>query len=150
VLLTAMLGYALGRVIVQPLDRLTGRCEKVRMRPRYRPRSYEGRRGRLPHQVFNDMVMRLHEPSGLERLSVTIAHGSRQPAPDDGALKTRCSARGGSSRVAVLLADVDYFKSYNDAHGHPAGTSAEASRESCAGDAMSIRWRVTAARSSSC
>src|SRR5207249_9424658 len=75
-------------------------------------------------EVFNDMVARLRESRrGLERLSVTddlTGLYNRRYVMDTLANEVRRSRRL-DHPCALLMADVDHFKEYNDAYGHLAG-----------------------------
>jgi diguanylate cyclase (GGDEF)-like protein len=75
-------------------------------------------------EVFNNMVARLREGHDeLERLSVTdplTGLYNRRRMMEALENEVRRSRRL-KHTFAVLLADVDNFKRYNDAHGHPAG-----------------------------
>jgi diguanylate cyclase (GGDEF)-like protein len=120
-----LLGYFLGLLIVRPLDRLTKGAAKVAAGDLDvdLPVVTSGEVGYLT-EVFNDMVARLRAGrQELERLSVTD--------PLTGLYNRRWMMEGLESEVrrsrrlkhtfAVLMGDVDHFKGYNDAHGHPAG-----------------------------
>jgi diguanylate cyclase (GGDEF)-like protein len=119
------LGYALGLFIVRPLDRLTRGVAKVAGGDLDvdLPVATSGEVGYLT-EVFNDMVARLRESrSELERLSVTdhlTGLNNRRrlmEALENEVLRSRRLKH----TFAVLIADVDDFKRYNDTHGHPAG-----------------------------
>jgi len=119
------LGYALGLFIVRPLDRLTRGAAKVATGDLDvdLPVETGGEVGYLT-QVFNNMVSRLRASRGeLERLSVTdhlTGLSNRRRMMEALENEVRRSRRL-KHNFAVLLADVDHFKQYNDAHGHPAG-----------------------------
>ncbi len=119
------LGYALGLFIVRPLNRLARGAAKVATGDLEvdLPAAMSGEVGYLT-EVFNDMVARLrasrHE---LERLSVTdhlTGLNNRRRMMEVLENEVRRSRRL-KHTFAVLMANVDYFKEYNDAHGHPAG-----------------------------
>jgi diguanylate cyclase (GGDEF)-like protein len=132
-------GYRFGRLIARPLDRLTQAAAEVAGGDLAvdLPDGGRGEVGALT-AVFNHMVSRLregrreldainetlrHKNEELERLSVTDGlTGLRnhrflmQRIKEEGVRSNR-NERG----FAVLMADVDHFKSYNDTFGHPAG-----------------------------
>jgi diguanylate cyclase (GGDEF)-like protein len=121
----ATLGYVLGVVIVRPLNRLTRGAAKVAAGDLAvdLPIASGGEVGYLT-EVFNNMVARLRTSrEELELLSVTD--------PMTGLYNRRRMMEVLENEVrrsqhlehtfAVLMADVDHFKQYNDAHGHPAG-----------------------------
>ena len=119
------LGYLLGTLIVRPLDRLTKGAAKVAAGDLGvdLPVVTGGEMGSLT-EVFNNMVARLREGHDeLERLSVTdplTGLYNRRRMMEALENEVRRSRRL-KHTFAVLLADVDNFKRYNDAHGHPAG-----------------------------
>jgi diguanylate cyclase (GGDEF)-like protein len=138
-LAAAMVAYALGIFIVRPLDRLTHGVAEVAAGDLQvdLPAGGGAEVGYLT-TVFNHMVARLREGrreldaintmlkmknEELERLSVTdgltglanhrlLIHRLIQEG-------MRADTTGG--QFAVLMADVDHFKQYNDEFGHPAG-----------------------------
>jgi diguanylate cyclase (GGDEF)-like protein len=119
------LGYFLGLLIVRPLDRLTKGAAKVAAGDLEvdLPVVTGGEVGYLT-QVFNNMVARLREShQELERLSATdplTGLFNRRRMMEALDHEVRRSRRLKHS-FAVLMADVDHFKRYNDANGHPAG-----------------------------
>jgi diguanylate cyclase (GGDEF)-like protein len=119
------LGYFLGLLIVRPLDRLTQGAAKVAGGDLEvdLPVVTGGEVGYLT-QVFNNMVARLREShQELERLSATdplTGLFNRRRMMESLDHEVRRSRRLKHS-FAVLMADVDHFKRYNDANGHPAG-----------------------------
>lgn len=119
------LGYALGLFIVRPLDRLTRGAAKVAGGDLYvdLPVETGGEVGYLT-EVFNNMVARLRSGRDeLERLSVTdhlTGLNNRRRLMEALENEVRRSRRL-RHKFTVLIADVDNFKQYNDAHGHPAG-----------------------------
>jgi len=119
------LGYFLGLLIVRPLDRLTQGAAKVAAGDLEvdLPVVTGGEVGYLT-DVFNNMVTRLRESrQELERLSVTdplTGLYNRRRMMEALEHEVRRSRRL-KHTFAVLMADVDNFKRYNDAYGHPAG-----------------------------
>lgn len=137
--LAAASAYRLGRLIVRPLDRLivgasevaagdlavdlpeTGRGEVASLTRVFNHMVSRLREGRRELDTINDMLRQKNEE--LERLSVT---DSLTGLANHRALMHRLEAettRYGRTRreFSVLMADVDDFKQYNDAFGHPAG-----------------------------
>jgi diguanylate cyclase (GGDEF)-like protein len=134
-----LVAYALGIFIVRPLDRLTKGVAEVASGDLQvdLPASGGAEVGYLT-TVFNHMVTRLREGrreldaintmlkkknEELERLSVTdgltgLANHRLliQKLIQEG---MRADTTGGG--FAVIMADVDHFKQYNDEFGHPAG-----------------------------
>jgi diguanylate cyclase (GGDEF)-like protein len=119
------LGYFLGLLIVRPLSRLTQGAAKVAAGDLEvdLPVVTGGEVAYLTN-VFNNMVARLRESrQELERLSVTdplTGLFNRRWMMDALEHEVRRSRRL-KHNFAVIMADVDYFKRFNDAHGHPAG-----------------------------
>ncbi|MGI8497113.1 MAG: sensor domain-containing diguanylate cyclase [Gemmatimonadaceae bacterium] len=132
-------GYRFGLLIVRPLDRLTGGAIEVAAGDLAvdLPEAGGGEVGALT-TVFNHMVSRLREGrreldvinatlrsknEELERLSVTdgltglVNHRFlMQRLKDEGVRSYR-----NNREFSVLMADVDHFKEFNDAFGHPEG-----------------------------
>jgi len=121
---------ALGLIIVRPLGRLSGAAAKVAAGDLsvQLPTGGTGELGYLT-QVFNTMVARLRERESageLERLSVTDAlTGLYNRRHLMGTLANEVQRSRRLRRTfAVLLADVDHFKQYNDTRGHLPGDAA--------------------------
>ena len=124
-IVTATAAYQLGRIIVRPLERLQEGAKRV----------MGGDLGvDLPvvggdevaflTKVFNGMVWRLRQDQEeLTKLSRTDAltglanRRSLMERLNEETLRFRRTRKG----FAVLMADVDHFKEYNDSFGHPAG-----------------------------
>ncbi len=123
-----LLAYFLGLLIARPLDRLTQGAARVAAGDLAVDLPVVGG-GELSYltEVFNDMVTRLRESRReLERLSVTddlTGLYNRRHLMDALANEVRRAHRL-EHPFALLMADVDHFKEYNDAHGHPAGDAA--------------------------
>jgi diguanylate cyclase (GGDEF)-like protein len=146
--------YRLGRFIAKPLDRLTKAAGEVAAGDLAvdLPAAPGGGEVGYLTDVFNHMVYRLREGRAeldrinetlrkkneeLELLSTTDSltglsnHRSLMKRLDDEVARFRKDHRG----FSVLVGDVDHFKQYNDAFGHPAGdevlqTIAEIMRDS--------------------
>jgi diguanylate cyclase (GGDEF)-like protein len=119
-----------GLLMVRPLERLAGVAAKVAAGDLSVeiPSGGRGEVGTLS-QVFKNLVARLREREGqgeLERLSVTDAlTGLYNRRHLMGTLANEVQRSRRLRRTfSVLLADVDHFKQYNDAHGHLGGDAA--------------------------
>jgi len=123
-----LLAYFLGLLISRPLDRLREGAAKVAGGDLavVLPIVSGGELGYVT-EVFNDMTARLRDGRReLERLSITddlTGLFNRRYLMDMLALEIRRSRRM-NHPFAVLMADVDNFKPYNDAHGHLEGDKA--------------------------
>jgi diguanylate cyclase (GGDEF)-like protein len=127
-LVTGSLAYALGLLIVRPLERLSRAANRVAGGDLDVdvPASGGGELFQLAG-VFNDMVRRLREGHAeLARLSVTdelTGLANRRRLMTELESEVRRSDRNGRA-FAVLLLDVDNFKHFNDTYGHQAGDAA--------------------------
>jgi diguanylate cyclase (GGDEF)-like protein len=123
-----LLAYFLGLLITRPLDRLTRGAARVAEGDLDvdLPLMSGGELGYVT-EVFNDMVKRLRESRReLERLSITdhlTGLYNRRYLMEALANEVRRSHRL-EHPCALLMADVDHFKHYNDAYGHLAGDEA--------------------------
>ena len=146
--------YRLGRLIARPLDRLTKAAGEVAAGDLTVDLPAAPGGGEIGYltDVFNHMVYRLRDGRAeldrinetlrkkneeLELLSTTDSltglsnHRSLMKRLDDEVVRFRKERKG----FSVLVGDVDHFKQYNDAFGHPAGdevlqTIAEIMRDS--------------------
>jgi diguanylate cyclase (GGDEF)-like protein len=146
--------YRLGRLIARPLDRLTKAAGEVAAGDLAvdLPAAPGGGEVGYLTDVFNHMVYRLREGrTELDRINETLLkkneelevlsttdsltglsnHRSLMNRLDAEVARFKKDKRG----FSVLVGDVDHFKQYNDAFGHPAGdevlqTIAEIMRES--------------------
>src|SRR6266566_3633989 len=146
--------YRLGRLISRPLDRLTKAAGEVAagdlavdlpaapgggevgyLTDVFNHMVYRLREGRLELDRINETLRKKNEE--LELLSTTDSltglsnHRSLMKRLDDEVARFKKDKRG----FSVLVGDVDHFKQYNDAFGHPAGdevlqTIAEIMRDS--------------------
>src|SRR3989475_101941 len=123
-----LFAYFVGLLIPRPLDRLTRGAAQVAAGDLEVHLPVVGG-GELKYvtEVFNDMVARLRESRReLERLSVTddlTGLYNRRYLMEALANELRRSRRL-DHPCALLMADVDHFKEYNDAYGHLAGDEA--------------------------
>jgi diguanylate cyclase (GGDEF)-like protein len=124
-LVVGSLAWALGLLIVRPLERLSRAANRVAGGDLNVdvPASGGGELFQLAG-VFNDMVRRLREGRAeLEQLSVTdelTGLANRRRLTTELEREVRRSDRNGRA-FAVLMLDVDKFKHFNDTYGHPAG-----------------------------
>ena len=121
------IAYRLGLLIVRPLDRLTtGAAEVAAGDLAVELPVGKGEVGYLT-EVFNGMVGRLREGrQRLEQLLVTdplTGISNRRNLLETLEAETRRATRSKGS-FAILMADVDHFKKFNDRHGHIAGDEA--------------------------
>jgi diguanylate cyclase (GGDEF)-like protein len=139
-ILVSAAGYRLGLLIARPLDRLTKGAGEVAAGDLAvdLPEAAGGGEVGYLTDVFNHMVSRLREGrreldlihetlrkknEELEMLSTTDSltglenHRSLMQRLDEEEARCRRERRS----FSVLVGDVDHFKQYNDAFGHPAG-----------------------------
>jgi diguanylate cyclase (GGDEF)-like protein len=132
--------YRLGRLISRPLDRLTKAAGEVAagdlavdlpaapgggeigyLTEVFNHMVYRLREGRLELDRINETLLKKNEE--LELLSTTDSltglsnHRSLMKRLDDEVARFK----KGKHFFSVLVGDVDHFKQYNDAFGHPAG-----------------------------
>jgi diguanylate cyclase (GGDEF)-like protein len=132
--------YRLGRLIARPLDRLTKAASEVAagdlavdlpaapgggevgyLTDVFNHMVYRLREGRLELDRINETLLKKNEE--LELLSTTDSltglsnHRSLMQRLDDEVTRFKKDKQG----FSVLVGDVDHFKQYNDAFGHPAG-----------------------------
>ena len=132
--------YRLGRLIARPLDRLTKAAGEVAagdlavdlpaapgggevgyLTDVFNHMVYRLREGRLELDRINETLLKKNEE--LELLSTTDSltglsnHRSLMQRLDDEVARFKKDKHG----FSVLVGDVDHFKQYNDAFGHPAG-----------------------------
>ena len=127
-LVAAVLGYALGLIIVRPLDRLASAASKVAAGDLEVDLvgTKGGEVGYLT-EVFRDMVAHLRESRvELERVSVTdpLTGLDNRRRMIETLQNEVLRSRRLEHVFSVVMADVDHFKEYNDQHGHPAGDEA--------------------------
>jgi diguanylate cyclase (GGDEF)-like protein len=124
-LVVGSLAYGLGLLVVLPLERLSRAAHQVAGGDLdvAVPSSGGGEVSQLTG-VFNDMVRRLREGRAeLERLTVTdelTGLANRRQLDGELGREVQRSERH-KRKFAVLMLDVDRFKTLNDTHGHPAG-----------------------------
>jgi diguanylate cyclase (GGDEF)-like protein len=132
--------YRLGRLIARPLDRLTKAAGEVAagdlavdlpaapgggevgyLTEVFNHMVYRLREGRIELDRINETLLKKNEE--LELLSTTDSltglsnHRSLMKRLDDEVVRFKKDKHG----FSVLVGDVDHFKQYNDAFGHPAG-----------------------------
>jgi diguanylate cyclase (GGDEF)-like protein len=132
--------YRLGRLIARPLDRLTKAASEVAagdlavdlpaapgggevgyLTDVFNHMVYRLREGRLELDRINETLLKKNEE--LELLSTTDSltglsnHRSLMQRLDDEVARFKKDKQG----FSVMVGDVDHFKQYNDAFGHPAG-----------------------------
>ena len=121
------IAYRLGLLIVRPLDRLTAGAAEVAAGDLAVDLPVgKGEVGYLT-EVFNGMVDRLREGrQQLEHLVVTdplTGISNRRHLMETLESEMRRASRS-KTPLAILMADVDRFKKFNDTHGHIAGDEA--------------------------
>jgi diguanylate cyclase (GGDEF)-like protein len=123
-----VLGYALGLIIVRPLDRLTRAASKVAAGD-LDVEIVDTKGGEVGYltEVFREMVAHLRTSRiELERLSVTdpLTGLDNRRRMMEALQNEVLRSRRLEHVFAVIMVDVDHFKTYNDAHGHQAGDEA--------------------------
>ncbi len=113
------------------LEMISDKGRHVWVRAQGEPIYEEGRIVRLGG-AFQDITDRKQAELQLQRLNATLAElsytdaltglGNRRLFDEALALEWARASRKESS-LALLMIDIDYFKRYNDLHGHPAGDS---------------------------
>jgi diguanylate cyclase (GGDEF)-like protein len=139
-LVVAATAYRLGLIIVRPLERLAEGAAEVAMGDLDVDLTDTGAAGEVGALtgVFNHMVSRLRagrsqlasanetlrqKNAELEQLSVTdgltglVNHRALMQRLMEESLRSQRNKRA----FAVIMTDVDHFKTYNDEFGHPAG-----------------------------
>jgi diguanylate cyclase (GGDEF)-like protein len=132
--------FRLGQIVVRPLERLAAGANVVAAGDLEVDLPTTGEAGEVDAltAVFNNMVRRLragrqqlgslnetlrHKAEELERLSVTdgltglVNHRAMQQRLQEESVRAKRTDRP----FSVIMADVDFFKKYNDEFGHPAG-----------------------------
>ena len=127
-LVAAALSYALGLIIVRPLDRLTRAASKVAAGDlEVELGDTQGGEVGYLTEVFKDMVARLRTTHDeLEQLSVTdpLTGVDNRRRMMESLQNEVLRSRRLEQLFSVVMVDVDHFKSYNDQHGHQAGDEA--------------------------
>lgn len=109
--------------------RVLGRITASRPVPRFGPITMSGRDLETVRQMASDAaaaLVRIEEVDRLARLSLAdplTGLGNRRAFDDALAEEMARTARGGAPLGLVML-DVDFFKDFNDRHGHQAGDEA--------------------------
>lgn len=136
----ALVAYRLGLIIVRPLERLADGATGVAMGDLDVDLPDAGESGEVGAltKVFNEMVARLREGreklasaneslreknQELERLSVTdgLTGLANHRALMQRLTEELLRSRRNNHEFTVIMCDVDHFKQYNDAFGHPQG-----------------------------
>lgn len=78
----------------------------------------------------------LNERLGVMALTDSLTGLLNRRAFDEALERTVASAPHGSTGPSLLMIDVDRFKAYNDAYGHPAGDACLKKVAACIGDLM--------------
>jgi diguanylate cyclase (GGDEF)-like protein len=139
-LVVSVAAYRFGVIIVRPLERLADGAAQVAMGGLDVDLPESGKAGEVTAltKVFNEMVARLRQGrqelasanerlraknQELELLSVTdgltglMNHRALMQRLNEETMRSR----RGKHAFAVIMADVDHFKQYNDTFGHPEG-----------------------------